>query len=142
MKVYDANNQILGRFCSVVAKQLLNGETISVVNAEKAVLAGNVKSKIALYKHKYERGDPLHGPFFPKQPERILRRTVRGMLPWDRDKGRRAYRRLKVFVGVPEDVKAAVKSFEKVENADADRLRTKYVTLGEVAFSMGAKKRW
>lgn len=142
MKVYDADNQILGRLCSVVAKLLLNGETISVVNAEKAVLAGNVKSKTELYKHKYERGDPIHGPFFPKQPERILRRTVRGMLPWDRNKGRNAYRRLKVFVGVPDEIRIAAKTFEKVENADANRLKTKYITLGEIAFSMGAKKRW
>lgn len=142
MKIYDAENQILGRLCSVVAKQLLNGERISVVNAEKAVLAGNTKSKIQFYKHRYERGDPIHGPFFPKQPERILRRTVRGMIPWDRKKGRDAYKRLKVFVGVPEEFKGEGKTFERVADAEASKLRTKFITLGEIAFHMGAKKRW
>ena len=139
MKIYNAENQILGRLSSVVAKELLKGERVAVVNAEKAVLAGNVKSKIALYKHKYERGDPIHGPFFPKQPERILRRTIRGMLPWDRSRGRVAYRRLKVFVGIPEEFKE--KAYERVANAEADRLKTKFVTLAEVAFHMGAKKK-
>jgi len=140
MKVYDAENQILGRLSSVIAKELLKGERIVVVNAEKAVLAGNRKSKIAFYKHRYERGDPIHGPFFPKQPERILQRTVRGMLPWDRTKGREAYKRLKVFVGIPEEFKG--KNFERVANAEAEKLNIKFITLGEIAFHLGAKKRW
>lgn len=139
MKIYDAENQILGRFSSVIAKQLLNGESVAVVNAEKAVLAGNAKAKITFYKHKYERGDPLHGPFFPKQPERILRRTVRGMLPWDRKVGRDAYRRLKVCQGVP--VEFSGKSFERVAGAESSRLKTKFITLGEISFHMGAKRR-
>jgi len=142
MKIYDAENQILGRFCSVVAKKLLGGESIVVVNAEKAVVAGRPKYTFEKYAHKYERGDALHGPFFPKQPERILRRTVRGMIPWDRTRGRLAYKRLHVYVGVPEEMKDKEKSFEKVEAADANRLNTKFVTLGQVAFFMGAKKKW
>ena len=140
MKVYDAENQILGRMASVVAKELLNGEKIVVVNCEKSVLAGNAKWKKEFYAHRYERGDPTHGPFFPMQPDRIFRRTVRGMLPWDRTRGRNAYRNLRVFVGVPDDVKKD--SLQKIKVADAEKLRTKYTTLGEIASLIGAKKRW
>jgi large subunit ribosomal protein L13 len=64
------------------------------------------------------------------------------MIPWDRNRGRNAYRRLKVFVGIPEEFKTRGKDFERVENADANRLNTKYVTLGEIAFKLGAKKKW
>jgi len=139
MKIYDAQNQVLGRISSVIAKELLNGEKIVVVNAEKSVLSATREFVLERYKHKYERGDPIHGPFFPKQPENIFRRTVRGMLPWDRERGRVAYRNLKVFAGIPAEF--AGKTFEKVKNADAEKLRTKYVFLEEIALEMGAKKR-
>ena len=139
MKIYDAQNQILGRISSVIAKELLNGEKIVVVNAEKSVLSGGRKFTLAKYKHKYERGDPIHGPFFPKQPENIFRRTVRGMIPWDKERGRVAYRNLKVFAGIPDEF--AGKKYEKVKNADAEKLKTKYLYLEEVALEMGAKKR-
>ncbi len=137
MKIYDAENQILGRLCSVVAKELLNGESILIVNSEKSILSGDPKTKIASYLKKVHRGDPIHGPFFPKQSDEILRRTVRGMLPWDKSRGREAYRKLKVFVGIPEEL--AGKTFEKVKNADADKLRTKYIKLQEVSKSVGGK---
>ncbi len=140
MKVYDAENQILGRMASVIAKELLKGESIVVVNCEKSVLTGNPKQKREFYAHRFERGDPIHGPFFPRQPERIFRRTVRGMLPWDKARGRDAYRNLKVFVGIPEDVRSAEKA--KVRAADAEKLKVKYSTLGDIAISIGAKKKW
>jgi len=140
MIVYDAENQILGRMSSVIAKQLLKGETVFVVNAEKAVLAGSPRFKKEKYMQKYKRGDTFHGPFFPKQPDRIFRRTVRGMLPWDRTKGRKAFKNLKVFIGVPEEFKS--KKLEKVKIADSSRLKCRRMSLGEVSIAMGAKKKW
>jgi large subunit ribosomal protein L13 len=139
MKIYDAENQILGRISSVIAKELLKGEKVVVVNAEKSVLSASREHLFEKYKHKYERGDPIHGPFFPKQPENIFRRTVRGMIPWDKPRGKEAFRNLKVFAGIPEEF--AGKTFEKVKNADAEKLKTKYILLEEVTLAMGAKKR-
>jgi len=140
MIVYDAEGQILGRLSSVIAKQLLKGEKISVVNVEKSVLAGNPRSKLEKYMQKMKRGDTFHGPFFPKQPERIFRRTVRGMLPWDRTRGRNAFKNLKVFVGLPEEFKGS--KLEKVEVANSSKLKCKYTSLSEISFALGAKKRW
>jgi large subunit ribosomal protein L13 len=140
MIIYDADNQILGRLCSVIAKKLLEGEKVAVVNSEKAVLAGNSKSKQEFYLKKYHRGDALKGPFFPKQPDLILRRTVRGMIPWDRNKGRKAYKNLKVFIGLPDEFKN--KKLERIEGADASKLKGSYTTLGNISISIGAKKKW
>lgn len=139
MKIYNAENQILGRISSVIAKDLLKGEKVIVVNAGKAVLSASREHLLEKYKHKYERGDPIHGPFFPKQPENIFRRTVRGMIPWDKERGRVAYKNLQVYSGIPEEFSG--EKFEKVKNADAEKLKTKYVFLEEVALAMGAKKR-
>ena len=140
MKIYDAENQILGRMCTRIAKDLLKGEQVFVVNSEKAVLAGNPKERVRFYKKRIDRGDPLKGPFFPKYPDDILRRTVRGMLPWHQAKGRAAYKKLKVFVGIPEEFKSANK--EKLQDADAEKLTTTFITLNDLSISLGAQKRW
>lgn len=140
MKVYDAENQILGRMCTYIAKDLLKGEDVVVVNSEKAVLAGNSRWKKEHYQQKIKRGDPHKGPFFPKYPDDIFRRTVRGMLPWHQAKGRDAFKKLKVFTGMPEEYKN--KQGEKIKVADASKLKTTYTTLSDLSVSIGAKKRW
>ena len=140
MKVYNAENQILGRICTHIAKDLLKGEGVIVVNSEKAVLSGNVRWKKEHYLQRVKRGDPKKGPFFPRYPDDIFRRTVRGMLPWHQAKGRNAFRRLKVFIDVPEEYKN--NQAERIKAADASKLKTTYMTLGKLSTDIGAKKRW
>jgi len=41
MTVIDANGLIMGRLASNVAKMLLSGEEVSIVNAEQAVISGS-----------------------------------------------------------------------------------------------------
>ncbi len=136
-KVINAEGHILGRLCSVIAKRLLNGEKIVVVNAEKAIITGDRYMVFQRYKEKYDRGSKEKGPYFPRHPEKIFKRTVRGMLPWKSRRGREAYRRLKVFIGVPEELKG--KEFEVVECALYERVckTDRYVTLEEVSRFLG-----
>jgi ribosomal protein uL13 len=140
MKIYNAENQILGRLSTVIAKQLLNDEKVIVVNCEKAVLSGRPKYKEKFYLQRIHRGDVFKGPFFPKTPDGIFRRAVRGMLPWHKPKGRKAFKNLKVFIGLTQEFKD--KNLEKVDNADADKLKTKYITIEDLSISIGAKKTW
>jgi len=136
--VIDADGNVLGRLCTSVAKKILNGEEVVVVNAEKAIVTGNKEDILAQYKQKKDRGKVIHGPFYPRRADLILKRTVRGMLPWDRPKGRDAYRLLKVYVGVPKELEAA----EKVKLMGATNLsRDRYVTLSEVSEHLGSKVR-
>jgi len=140
MIIYDAENQILGRIATRIAKDLLRGEKVYVVNCEKAVISGDPKKIIETYLQKIRRGDPKKGPFFPRTPEGIFRRTVRGMLPWKKAKGRKSYKNLRVFIGIPEELKK--KEFKKVEDADVKKLKCKFIYLGELSTMLGAKKRW
>jgi len=140
MKIYDATNQIAGRLATRVAKDILNGEQVVIVNAEKAVLAGKKRAKFEEYKQKIDRGDVKKGPFYPRYPDAILRRIIRGMIPWHKPKGREAFKRLRVFIGEPEEFKNKEKI--KVEDADASKLRCDYITLEELSIMLGAKKRW
>jgi len=136
--VIDADGNVLGRLCTSVAKRILNGEEVVVVNAEKAIVTGNKEDILAEYKQKKDRGKVIHGPFYPRRADLILKRTVRGMLPWDRPKGRDAYRLLKVYVGVPKELEAA----EKVKLMGATNLsRDRYITLSEVSEHLGSKVR-
>jgi large subunit ribosomal protein L13 len=136
-KVINAEGHILGRLSSVIAKRLLNGEKIVVVNAEKAIITGDKEMVFQRYKEKYDKGSKEKGPYFPRHPEKIFKRTVRGMLPWKSRRGRDAYRRLRVFMGVPEELKD--KEFEVVECALYEKVSKtdKYVTLADISRYLG-----
>ncbi|MCC7576617.1 MAG: 50S ribosomal protein L13 [Methanomethylovorans sp.] len=138
MTIIDANGLILGRLASDVAKRLLAGEKVDIVNAEKAVISGSRLDTIAEYRNKISIGSTEFGPHFPKRPERILKRTVRGMLPYRRARGRDAMARLKVHVGVPLELKD--KEMIQVAEASMKRLSSnKYMRLGDVSTKIGGK---
>jgi len=135
--VIDARGHILGRLSSKIAKRLLNGEKIVVVNAEKAIVTGDKRMVFKKYKEKYDRGSKEKGPYFPRHPEKIFKRTVRGMLPWKSRRGREAYKRLRVFIGVPKQLEG--KEFEVVEDALLEKVSKteKYVTIAEISRYLG-----
>lgn len=137
MAVIDADGLILGRLSTHVAKRLLNGEEIFIVNAEKAIISGNKVQLLEHYKHRRERGTRNHGPFFPRTADMILKRTVRGMLEYKKPSGRAAYRRLKVYIGVPRELKA--EKAESLESAKKPQLAM-YTTLGAIAKEMGSTR--
>ena len=88
--VIDATGLILGRMASVVAKRLLMGERIAIINAEKAVVSGRRRMVVRRYKERLQIGHYRKGPYWPRRPDRIVWRTIRGMLPRYKDKGKRA----------------------------------------------------
>jgi large subunit ribosomal protein L13 len=131
----NADGLILGRMASVVAKKLLNGENVIIVNAEKAVISGKKRSKIAEAKEFLEVGAPKRGPFHYRRPDRILRKTVRGMLPFKQPKGKNALKKLKVFISVPEDLKD--QQMVSIEEAQAAKLNGPHFTLADLAKQIG-----
>jgi len=135
--VIDAKGLVLGRLASAVARRLLQGERVVVLNAERAVISGRRRSRVREAKAFLEVGHPRKGPYHQRRPDQILRRTVRGMLPRKKPRGLEAYRRLRVFIGVPEELRD--REAETVPGADAGRLRCPYLTLGELAAEIGWK---
>ena len=134
--IINAEDCIAGRLASYTAKRLMKGETISIVNAEKAVISGNPKASFTFFDEKIKRGDPYHGPFYPRRPEMILRRMIRGMIPRQKAKGRNAFARLKVFMSVPEEFKdRQLETIDKTRN----RLDHKFTTLEKISKKLGAK---
>jgi large subunit ribosomal protein L13 len=135
----NAEGLIVGRMCSKVAKRLLNGEEVIILNAEKAVFSGKRKSKILEAHIFLEVGAPRRGPFHYRRPDKYLRKVVRGMVPFKQPKGKNAYKRLKVFMGVPIELKdQQMITFEEASSAN---LKGPHITLGELAKEIGWKNR-
>jgi len=130
----DAKNQILGRIASFAAKRALSGDTVIVLNAEKAVISGRRSNIVEEAKRRLRTrtlGTQTHAPVHQRRPDLYLRRVVRGMLPWKKAKGKSAFHRVRVFIGVPEEF--AKKAQTKVAGADASKLLSPFVTLEELA---------
>lgn len=138
--IINGEGHILGRLSSVIAKKLLEGEEVVVVNADKVILTGSKEWAYNRYKQRRDRksiSNPrLLGPKYPRRPDDIFRRTVRGMLPYKKSKGREAYKGLKAFVGVPSQFKD--EELKQVPQAVAGNIK-KGMELGEVSQLLGAK---
>src|SRR3989344_3128951 len=101
MTVIDGSNLILGRMGTNVAKRILRREVIHIVNAEKVVVTGNRENILEKFRTRLEiapKGNPHKGPKFSRTPDRIVRRAVRGMVPWKTPRGKSAYKNLKVHI--------------------------------------------
>jgi len=138
LTVIDAENLILGRLASFVAKKLLEGTAIVIVNAEKAVLTGNRKYLLNRYKQRTQiktKSNPRRGPFWPRTPHGILKKTIRGMLPWKKAKGKQAHKRLKVYTGLPNEYREA--KLHSIPDADAAKTYSPITTLLRIAMEIG-----
>lgn len=131
--IIDAEGAILGRLATKLAKDLLNGENITVINVEKAIITGNPDSTQRRFFEKREKGDPNKGPFYPRYPDKLFKRVVRGMIPYKKDRGMKAFRRLKVVVGNPDGLKG-----EKIGKT-IDDIACKYLTVKDLCKKLGAK---
>ena len=111
--VVDASGKVLGRLASEIARRLRGkhkaeftphvdtGDYIVVVNADKLRVTGRKAQNKIYYRHTTYPGgilsesfEKLHG----RQPERVLRLAVKGMLP----KGPLGYamlKKMKVYIG-------------------------------------------
>ena len=139
----DATDQILGRMASEVAKRLLEGYRVYIFNAEKAVVSGDplmvIRSYRIWYQIKVHVNPYKWGPHRPKSPITIVKKAVLGMLPRSKQRGREAARRLRVYIGVPEEFKAKEKEMVRFAFADASRLGHKFIRVGEIALRLGWK---
>ena len=136
MKIIDASECVMGRLASSVAKSLLNGEEVHIINAENAVISGSTDMGFGEYISKRNLNHPRKGPYYPRMPHMMLKRAVRGMIPYQKPKGREAFKRLKVDVGTPFALQK-----EKAETIDKAKMNdsTKYIRLGDVSKNLGAK---
>ncbi|MBI5681232.1 MAG: 50S ribosomal protein L13 [Methanobacterium sp.] len=138
--IIDGEGLILGRLASSVSKKLLNGEEVIVLNAEKVILSGTKEWAYARYKQRLDRASISNprkmGPKYPRRPDDIFRRTVRGMIPYRKTTGREAFKGLKVYVGIPQEFEGV--ELSKVPEAEPRNIK-KSIELGKLSKLLGAK---
>jgi large subunit ribosomal protein L13 len=138
--IIDGEGLIMGRLASVISKKLLDGEEIVVLNAEKILISGNKEWAYARYKQRLDRASISNprkmGPKYPRRPDDIFRRTVRGMVPYRKTTGREAFKRLKVFVGIPKEFEGS--EIFKVQEAEPKNIK-KSIELGKMSKLLGSK---
>jgi large subunit ribosomal protein L13 len=106
MIIIDGKNAILGRLAAYSAKESLKGEELAIVNCEQIIITGNKKNIFENYEAKRKRvGSTQKGPKVSRTNEKIVKVTIRGMLPNARrsGRGRDAYKRIKCYTGVPKE---------------------------------------
>jgi large subunit ribosomal protein L13 len=133
--IINAKGLILGRMASIIAKRLLQGESVIILNAEKAAISGKRLQIVKSAKTFLEVGHPRKGPYHPRRPDKIVRRTIRGMLPRKKPKGKQAYKRLKVYLGTPSEFNN--EETQTIPEANAEKLKSPYITVGELAKEIG-----
>ena len=140
--VINAEGLVAGRLASVVAKRLLRGERVVVVNAEKAVIVGRPRSTLEWYLKRVGEWRTYYnpekrGPKIPRRPDRVLKRMVKGMLPRKKPRGRDALRRLRVYIGVPPEYRD--RPMETVPEARRQNDKVPFMTLGDLYRALGGR---
>ena len=106
--IVDAENQVLGRLASKVAKYKPSftpfedcGDNVIIINAEKVVLTGNKLTDKLYTRHTGYPGGQRHtspAAVLKVHPERVIEHAVRGMLPKNR-LGRAVLKNLHLYAG-------------------------------------------
>jgi large subunit ribosomal protein L13 len=103
--IIDGKDSVLGRLATFAAKSALEGEEVDIVNAKEIVIIGNKNSILKKYLERRRIGTMAKGPFFPRDTKGIIRRAIRGMIRDKRYHGREAFKRIKVYDSIPEELK-------------------------------------
>ncbi len=139
--IIDGKDMVLGRLASFAAKRLLEGEQVVIVNAEEAVVSGRRNATFDEYDAWLETrnvANPRKGPVHLRLPEELVRRAVRGMLPFDKSRGKEAFRRLRVHRGIPSELSG--KEMVQVPGASLECLGTRrFIKVGELSKHLGAR---
>merc|ERR1712032_1749461 len=139
----DGRGHMQGRLASIIAKELLNGQKVTVVRCEAINISNSLyrqQLKYTAFKRLTNNVNPKHGPFHYRAPSKIFWRVIRGMLPHKPARGAAALDRLTLHEGCPHPYdlkkKQVCPSALKVLRIKPHR---KYCVLGDLSQKVGWK---
>lgn len=138
--IINAENAVLGRLASVIAKLTKSGFRIHVINVEKAVVTGDKKMVLESYKllfkvrtHKNPYRHTIHRP---RNPVNIFKKTIKNMIPKHNSLKLKSLKKVKAYIGVPQELE--IKYAVKILDCDAFYLgRKKIVPIALIAKELG-----
>jgi large subunit ribosomal protein L13 len=131
-RLVDAEGQTLGRLATQIASWLRGkhlptfaehldlGDFVVVVNASAIRVTGNKATQRLYYRHSTYPGglkSVALGELLAKHPERVIKHTVRGMLPHN-TLGRKMLRKLKIYAGPEHPHAAQFRASEKRQEVE------------------------
>jgi large subunit ribosomal protein L13 len=134
----NGEGKILGRIGSQIAKRLIEGDKVVILNAEKMVISGHEPDIYAKYKQLVEltdKANPEHAPYWSRRPDLFVKRSIRGMLPYKKPKGKTAFKNLMVYIGVPEQFKE--KKFKDIKSKETGQMYENLVTVQKLTTMLG-----
>jgi len=141
MIVVDGTDHLAGRLSSNVAKMLLKGNRVTVVNCEKIMISGSKSNIVKNYKDFLLVASilhPEHGPYHPRRPDTMIERMVRGMLPRKKPSGQAALKRLRTYIGVPSQFRTSKKII--LDKAKITRSSANYTTMADLSKEVGSRQ--
>eukprot|EP00538_Stauroneis_constricta_P009266 CAMPEP_0119558582 /NCGR_PEP_ID=MMETSP1352-20130426/10878_1 /TAXON_ID=265584 /ORGANISM="Stauroneis constricta, Strain CCMP1120" /LENGTH=201 /DNA_ID=CAMNT_0007605977 /DNA_START=47 /DNA_END=652 /DNA_ORIENTATION=+ len=142
-KIIDGRDHLLGRLASIVAKELLAGQSIVIVRCDEMAVSGSLvrnRTKYAQFRKKRMNTNPSRGPFHFKSPAMMVWRTIRGMVHQKCARGQEAFSRLSTFDGIPapydKQKRVVVPAALRVMRLKPGR---DYTIIGDLANSIGWK---
>ncbi len=136
--IIDGKDLILGRLSTIAAKKALLGEAITIINCKDVIITGKKQRILQSYQRKRALGTHK-GPLHPRLPEQVVKRTIRGMLPYKQPKGRDAFNRIRCYRGTPAGM--AGQEAQPLPGAHKSKLRDlNYLDLGTLAKLLGARQ--
>uniref|UniRef100_A0A7J3QG19 Large ribosomal subunit protein uL13 n=1 Tax=Ignisphaera aggregans TaxID=334771 RepID=A0A7J3QG19_9CREN len=138
--VIDAENALLGRLASCVAKLLLMGFRVHVVNIEKALVSGDKRMVIESYKLllnvKTHRNPYKQSMKRPRNPIAIFKSSIKRMLPKHNWRGKMLLKSVKAYIGMPKEFSG--KRIIKIAEVNAEKLgRESVISVLEIAKALG-----
>lgn len=125
--IIDGDFVPLGRIAAFASKKALRGNNVSIINTEKIIIIGNPKGIIKRYLEKFQFGigNPSK-PIFFKDPIKMVKRSIRGMVGFKKTTGQEAFKRINCYIGIPKQFEG--KEIAKLEKKDP----LNYITIEEL----------
>lgn len=104
--VINARDHVAGKLATFIAKNILEGQQVIVINTEYLVLTGPMERGIGRFKdylNKRRLTKPEKGQKHHRSPSMFLQRIVRRMVPKRKVKGQRALKLLTVHESCPDE---------------------------------------
>lgn len=132
----DGKDMVMGRLASFVAKSALNGNKVILFNCDMIAITGDKKKILDYYNERMHSINGRHkGPFWPRRPDNIVRRSIKRMLPYKRERGKNALKEIGVYMGMPKIAEGKeLTVFEKARLPDTK----KYIYVGDLSKRLGS----
>jgi len=128
----DGAHTVLGRLASYTAKTALLGKKVVILNCEKVIMTGSPEKILRDYIDQLTVIKGRHkGPFWPRQPDNLVRRAIRGMIYHKKAQGAEAFKRVEVYVGIPKDY--ANEKIQHFEKAKMKEKTSRFMTVGKLS---------